>query len=80
MEEDHPVSGGAAFDEAVRSILEMANRKVRVTSPDGRRITVTLFEARLLELASPDCRRRILCQDFIAQVRSAARMRQKPDL
>lgn len=80
MEKDNPESGRAAFDEASRSILEMANRKVSVTSPDGRRIAVTLFEARLLELASPDCRRRILCQDFIAQVRSAAGMRQQPDL
>lgn len=80
MEETHPKSSGAAFDEASRSILEMANRKVRVTSPNGRRIAVTLFEARLLELASPGCGRRILCHDFIDQVRSAAGMRQKPGL
>ncbi|MBG6119031.1 hypothetical protein IWY39_002835 [Sphingobium sp. JAI105] len=59
------------LDETHQAILDLASRQVRVTTPDGRRIRVTLFEARLLELASPDCRRRILCQDFITQVRNA---------
>ena len=56
------------------AILEFANTPVRMVCPDGKRRTVSLFRARLFELASPNCRRRLMCQDFIALVMTAARM------
>jgi len=56
------------------AILELANTPVRMLCPDGKRRTVSLFRARLTELASPNCRRRLLCQDFIGLVLMAARM------
>lgn len=57
-----------------RAVLDLANTRVRVTCPDGRRRTVSLFEARLMELASPRCSRRLMCQDFIALVRMAVQI------
>jgi len=56
------------------AILELANTPVRMLCPDGKRRTVSLFRARLIELASPNCRRRLMCEDFIALVLMAARM------
>ena len=56
------------------AILELANTPVRMVCPDGKRRTVSLFRARLIELALPNCRRRLMCQDFIAVVMTAARM------
>ena len=56
------------------AILELANTPVRMLCPDGKRRTVSLFRARLIELASPNCRRRLMCQDFIGLVLMAARM------
>jgi hypothetical protein len=56
------------------AILELANTPVRMLCPDGKRRTVSLFRARLIELASPNCRRRLLCQDFIGLVLMATRM------
>lgn len=56
------------------AILELANTPVRMLCPDGKRRTVSLFRARLIELASPRCRRRLMCEDFIALVMTAARM------
>ena len=56
------------------AILELANTPVRMLCPDGKRRTVSLFRARLIELASPNCRRRLLCEDFIGLVLMAARM------
>ena len=57
-----------------RAILELASTPVRMLCPDGKRRTVSLFAARLIELASPHCRRRLMCEDFIALVMTAARM------
>ena len=57
-----------------RAILELASTPVRMLCPDGKRRTVSLFAARLIELASPRCRRRLMCEDFIGLVRMAARM------
>lgn len=59
--------------DAACSVLELANMRVRIKRPGRRNVTMTRFEACLLELASPGCRRRIQCQDFIAQVVSAVR-------
>lgn len=60
--------------DACQAILDLANMKVRMICPDGRRRTISLIEARLIELASPDCRRRIMCEEFIRQVRAALRI------
>lgn len=60
------------LEDRYREVLDLANRRVRMICPDGRRRTVSLFEARLIELASPRCRRRLMCEDFIRQVRWAA--------
>ena len=60
--------------DARGAILELANTPVRIVCPDGKRKTVSLFTARLIELASPNCRRRLMCQDFIGLVLMAARM------
>jgi len=62
------------LEDAQRAILGLANMKVRMICPDGRRRTISLLEARLIELASPNCRRRILCEDFIRQVQEALSM------
>lgn len=64
--------GGQKDDRS--AILELASTPVRMVCPDGRRRTVSLFRARLIELASPQCRRRLMCQDFIDLVMMAARM------
>ena len=56
------------------AIVELANTPVRMLCPDGKRRTVSLFRARLIELASPNCRRRLMCQDFIGLVLMATRM------
>lgn len=64
----HPIA------DARSALMEMANARVKITCPTGKRRTVSMFEARLLELASPDCRRRLLCQDFISLVLMAARI------
>lgn len=61
-------------EDAQRAVLDLANMKVRMVCPDGRRRTISLLEARLIELASPNCRRRIMCEDFIRQVRQALLM------
>ena len=50
------------------SVLERANAPVRIRNQDGRTEVVTEFEARLLELASGNCRRRFYCTDFIQMV------------
>lgn len=55
-------------------VIDMANERVWITSHMGKREKVTLFEARLIELASDKCRR-LLCQDFIDLVLMAARMK-----
>lgn len=73
MEGNREDAAAILLDEASRAILNLANRQVRVRAPDGRRIRVTMFEARLLELATPDCKRRLMCQTFIEQVRGAVR-------
>jgi hypothetical protein len=57
-----------------RAILELASTPVRMLCPDGKRRIISLFAARLIELASPRCRRRLMCEDFIALVMMAARM------
>ena len=57
-----------------RAILDLASTPVRMVCPDGKRRTITLFAARLIELSSPRCRRRLMCEDFIGLVRKAARM------
>lgn len=55
--------------DAFRSwVLERANAPVRIRNEKGRPETVTAFEARLLELASGSCQRRIWCIDFIRMV------------
>ncbi|SCW75817.1 hypothetical protein SAMN02927924_02630 [Sphingobium faniae] len=61
-------------EDARRAILELANMKVRMICPDGRRRTISVLEARLIELTSPNCSRRIMCEDFIRQVRQALLM------
>ncbi|MCW2370786.1 hypothetical protein [Sphingobium sp. B11D3D] len=66
-----------ARESASRAILDLANSRVRITCPDSKRRTVTLLEARLIELTSPTCRRRLLCQDFISMVRTAAQIQQR---
>jgi len=65
-------AGGQPDDRS--AILELASTPVRMVCPDGKRKTVSLFRARLIELASPNCRRRLLCEDFIGLVLMAARM------
>lgn len=58
--------------DAFRSwVLERANAPVRIRNENGRPETVTTFEARLLELASGNCQRRIWCMDFIRMVQLA---------
>ncbi|EZP71659.1 hypothetical protein BV96_02396 [Sphingomonas paucimobilis] len=52
-------------------VLERANAPVRIRNEKGRSETVTTFEARLLELASGNCQRRIWCMDFIRMVQLA---------
>jgi hypothetical protein len=59
-------------------LLTMANTPVDIINQAGQREIVTAIEARLLELASGDCRRRLFCQDFIALVRQALRMPAEP--
>lgn len=64
----------AAAGDARRAVLDLANVRVKITCPAGRRRSVSLFEARLIELASPHCRRRLMCEDFIGLVQMAVRM------
>lgn len=52
-------------------VMALANQRVTITNHLGRRERVSLFEARLMELASGHCRR-VLCTDFIELVMAAA--------
>ena len=55
-------------------LLNLASSRVKIVDPMGKKRKVMLIEARILELASPNCRRRLLCQEFISLVRSAVHM------
>ena len=55
--------------------IQMAGSKVTAITPTGELRSMTLLEARLLELASPTCRRRLICEDFIRLVRQAVTLR-----
>ena len=55
-------------------VLAMAAAPASNVDSRGRREIVTAFEARLVELGSPRCRRRLYCQDFIWLVMTAASM------
>ena len=65
-------AAGPATD-ARALVLSMANTPVQIINQAGKRETVIALEARLLELGSGDCQRRLFCQDFIALVRQALR-------
>ncbi len=54
--------------------LAMASAPVEIINGQGRKESVTAFEARLIELGSRRCRRRLYCQDFIWLIMTAARM------
>jgi hypothetical protein len=57
--------------DAKAFILAIATTPVQIVNQAGKRETVTALEARIMELASGTCRRRIFCQDFISLVRQA---------
>ncbi|MBU0556456.1 MAG: hypothetical protein KKD64_10360 [Alphaproteobacteria bacterium] len=78
MDQPGSDAGGAASSliDSWRDILDLANSRVRITCPDGKRRTVSRIEARLIELTSPTCKRRLMCQDFIVLVRQALEMTQ----
>lgn len=66
---------GNLADDAYRSlVLDRANAPVRIRNHEGRLETVTEFEARFLELASGNCRRRLYCTDFIQLVLKVLRL------
>ncbi|KQN04385.1 hypothetical protein ASE85_04870 [Sphingobium sp. Leaf26] len=55
-------------------LLALAAKPVRIINAHGKKETVSLFEARLLELATGKAPRRIHCQDFIWLLLQAASM------
>lgn len=55
-------------------LLALAAKPVRIINAHGKKETVSLFEARLLELAAGRSPRRIHCQDFIWLILQAASM------
>ncbi len=73
-----------SFHELVRScppghglrqhLLDLAAMPVRIVNAQGKKETVSLFEARLLELAAGRAPRRLHCQDFIWLMLRAASM------
>jgi len=69
-------SAASSITDGWRAILDLANSRVRITCPDGKRRSVSRIEARLIELTSPTCKRRLMCQDFIVLVRQALEMTQ----
>ena len=64
--------GEVSSANAYSGIIAQANRRVTIRDALGKRRYVTLFEARLIELASTHCQRRLLCENFIKAVRLAA--------
>ncbi|MCW2380623.1 MULTISPECIES: hypothetical protein [unclassified Sphingobium] len=75
---DQVASGDAAssLTDSWRTILDLGNSRIRITCPDGTRRTVSRIRARLIELTSLNCKRRIMFQDFIALVLQALEMTQ----
>jgi len=61
-----------SLDNQYAAVLALANRRVVIRDQSGRRRYGTLFEARVAELGSGDCKRRLLCLHFIRIVRMAA--------
>ncbi|MCW2404578.1 hypothetical protein M2336_001207 [Sphingobium sp. B1D7B] len=76
MDQVRTGDAASSLTDSWRAILDLANSRVRITCPDGKRRTVSRIEARLIELTSLNCKRRIMCQDFIALVRQALEMTQ----
>lgn len=71
----HEMTGGCPPEKSLRAhLLELASQPVRIVNAQGRKETVSYFEARLIELAAGRAPRRLKCQDFIWLVMRAASM------